>query len=143
MHPTLVKIDVAAFALGKDIRKIEQMVDGGTVKQSGLLWVFNFAVNPKGKHRALRFWRPELLDRGGGKLAGYRQMRIEEVISQILPASREYFNAGEVNEMFQVRPRTRIDYGVELPGKQTPRGNVYPRPALAAFLRRRWIGVGK
>ena len=140
MHTALVKIDVAAVDLRRSIRRIEQMVDGGTPDQSGLLWVFNLAINPAGRRRDLRFWRPELLALAGVNTVETNRMEIGEVIAEILPASRAHFHAGEVDQMFQIRPNTRIDFGKEMSGKLAGGRNVYLRATLETFLNHRWIG---
>jgi hypothetical protein len=140
MTVALVKIDVAAADLGKSIVSIEQLVDGSTRRESGLLWVFNLARKPDGRIRALRFWRPELAARAQGGFQNYEGRDIDWVIGQILPDRRTQLHAGEVDALFQIRPTTRLKYGAELPGKLNGGSNSYSRPALAAFLKRRWVG---
>ena len=108
MHAALVKIDVAAVDLRASIRRIEQMVDGGTSAGDGLLWVFNFARRG-GRRRDLRFWRSELLARASGNAANTNRLTIKEVLAEILPTTRARFHAGEVDQLFQIRPNTRID----------------------------------
>lgn len=142
MKPALVKIDVAAADLGRTAKQVLDLVDGGSASEAGLLWTFNFARNLAGARRELRIWRPELLERAGGTTATCHKLELAQVIGQILPARREHFHAGEVDSLFQIRPRTRLDYGAELTGKRVGGRHVYSRPALAAFLQRRWLGNG-
>ena len=141
MNVALVKIDVAVFHLGSDLTRINNLVDGGSTSQPGLLWVFNFSRNANGRNRNLRFWRPEVLERAGGKAAACHKLELCQVIDQILPATRKCFRAGEVDQLFQVRPRTRIDFGGELAGRLDQGSNVYSRASLASFLKRRWLGA--
>jgi hypothetical protein len=140
MKPALVKIDVAAVDLSMGIRRIEQLVDGGSPNETGLLWVFNLAGNPGGRMRSLRFWRPELLARSGGQAAEINQMQIGQVIAEILPPRRERFHAGEIDQLFQIRPNTRIDLDADLKGKREGSRFVYRREPLENFLKARWLG---
>jgi hypothetical protein len=143
MNIALVKIDVAAVDLGKSVRQIEQLVVGGAVHEKGLLWIFNLANNPSGRLRSLRFWRPELLARSRGDPEKYHRCKIDDIIAIILPGRRTDFHAGEVDQLFQIRCNTRIDYGAELAGKLRGRRHVYSREKLAAFLQRRWLGASQ
>jgi hypothetical protein len=136
----LVKIDFAASCLNRLVRQIFDLVDGGSASEAGLLWVFNLANNPSGYRRELRFWCPELKARAAGEPAKYHRQDIGWIVAQILPGSRQMFHAGEVSELLQVRARTRIDYGLQLPGRREGCRNTYCRPALERFLTRRWLG---
>ena len=147
MNAALVKIDVAAAHLGWSAAKLFDLVDGGTLLEKGFAWVFNLANDAHGERRDLRFWWPEIearakvragLSGSSGKLASYE---IEWVIARILPEKRVNFHAGELDQIFQIRPRTRIDLHAELCGTLNGGRNFYPRPALAAFLQRRWLGA--
>jgi hypothetical protein len=140
MLSQLVKIDVAALGLGKSAQQIFDLVDGGTVSEVGLFWVFNLATDPAGHRRELRFWRPELAAREGGNASRYHGENIDWVISQILPGNREVFHAGEVSALLQIRHNTRRGYGLQLPGRLVQCRNIYSRPALERFLRQRWLG---
>jgi hypothetical protein len=140
MLNALVKIDSAALDLRVPVSRVEDLVDGGAAGESGLLWVFNVATNPRGKIRALRFFRPELLARASDKAHEVNQLTLDQVIAQILPPARSRFPAGEVDQLFQVRRPTRIALADELPGKLDGGRNVYQRAALADFLNRRWVG---
>lgn len=142
MNPALVKIDVAADLMRRSIPAIVGMVDGGSPSEAGLLWTFNLSRKLAGRRRELRFWRPELLERATGQAASCHKLELAQVIGQILPEHREHFHAGEVDQMFQTRPRTRLDFGAELPGKRVGGRHVYSRPVLVSFLQRRWIGIG-
>jgi hypothetical protein len=139
MNTVLVKTDVAAADLNLSIRRIEQMVDGGTPAEPALLWVFNFAVNPTGPIRSLRFWRPELQARAAGQ-ANFSWMGISQVIDEILPVTRAYFHAGEVDQMFQIRHNTRIELIQAMAERREGNSNVYQRATLVEFLENRWLG---
>jgi len=141
MKPALVKIDVAAADTGLSVRRIEQLVDGGTTREKGFMWVFNLANDLNSRCRDLRFWRPELLARVQGEADKYGRWGIEQVIVSILPETREKFHGVEVDQLFQIRPPTRIAYGAELNGKREGIGNLYSRTMLAEFLERRWLGA--
>jgi hypothetical protein len=141
MHAKIVKIDVAAADLGISVRRIELLVDGGLSHEIGFQWVFNLANDLSARCRDLRFWRNELLARVQGDAEKYGRWKIGQVIANILPESRENFPAGTVDELFQIRPPTRIAFGAELNGKKQAGRNSYSRPMLAAFLKRRWLGA--
>lgn len=144
MNAQLVKIDVAAASLGWSAAKLFDLVDGGTLLEKGFAWVFNLANDPTGDRRDLRFWFPEVQARanadtsGHGKFSNYE---IDWVIAKVLPEKRQHFQAGEVDQLFQIRPRTRIDLHVELNGNLWNGAHTYRRDNLAAFLRRRWLGA--
>jgi hypothetical protein len=141
MKTALVKIDLATATLGKSAKKVFELVDGGTVSENGFLWIFNVACNPRSRARQLRIWWPELIARTQGDAAKYSHCKIEQVIADILPPSRSTFQAGEVDQLFQIRPNTRIDYGMELAAVMKAGRNSYSRATLAAFLKRRWLGA--
>ena len=141
MNAQLVKIDVAADLLQKSIPEIVDMVDGGTLLLRGLAWVFNVARNPQSRDRELRFWRPELLTRVNGGRSRFNNWELDWVIDRILPVKKLTIHAGELDQMFQLRPRTRIDFGEELNGAMKGGRNFYSREVLAQFLRRRWLGA--
>ena len=143
----LVKIDVAAVDLNRSARQVFDLVIGGTLLEPGLTWVFNLANDPADSRRDLRFWRPELQQRrtGSGPQVGADDVSLlplEEVLARILPVTRTNFAGGEVDQLFQIRPRTRIDFGTQLAGQMRGTGRFYSRAALAEFLRRRHIGHG-
>lgn len=144
MNTALVKIDVASADLGLTVRRIEQMAEGIDLRSGALVWVFDFAVDGKGgARRDPRFWRPELLAAAGEdgaqqkKFVGYE---LEWVIAKILPVKRSKFYAGEVDQLFQTRPCTRLRYG-DMPGELSSGRHVYARATLVDFLRRRWMGA--
>jgi hypothetical protein len=140
MKHALVKIDVAAVDLGLGVRRITQMVDGGSSNEKGLVWVFNLANDSSARCRELRFWRPELHAHMQGDADKYSPWEINQIIASILPETREKFNPGEVDQLFQIRPNSRIAYGAELNGKKVAGRNSYQRTTLAEFLKRRWLG---
>jgi hypothetical protein len=141
MNAQLVKIDVAAAALGWGADKLFDLVDGGSLLERGFAWVFNLANDAEGGRRDLRFWFPEIQARAKGNDRQYSFYEIEWVIVRILPEKRVNFHAGEVDQMFQIRPRTRIDLHDEICGRLDGGRNFYSRKALAEFLRRRWLGA--
>ncbi len=146
VNAALVKIDVAAADLGRSVTQIFELVDGGTLLETGLVWVFNLANDASTTRRDLRFWREELLARaaqraGGSHPGKYGHWELDWVIARILPVKRTQFHAGEVDQLFQIRPRTRIDFGAELNGEMKDGRNFYARPVLAEFLKRRWLGA--
>jgi len=143
MNPVLVTIDVAAADLGKSVRTICELVDGGTQHVRGLAWVFNVASNPKSRNREMRFWRAELLAHAQGNAAAYGRFELAQVINLILPEKRANFHAGEVDQMFQFRPSTRIDLHTEIESRREGNRYVYPRATLARFLQRRWLGAAQ
>jgi hypothetical protein len=137
MKPALVKIDVAHHITGMSVRQLFEMADGGTLLHKALLWVFDFSNGEQEQRRELRFWRPELEARAEEdprrhhKFAGYE---LDWVLNRILPPKIENFQAGLVDDLFQIRPRTRIDFGAELNGEMTRGRNFYAREVLVAFL---------
>jgi hypothetical protein len=143
MNAQLVKIDVAAADLNKSVKSLFDMADGGTLMERGLQWVFDFS-NGNTDRRDLRFWRPEVLVRASKDVAlhnKYNGWQLDYVLARILPVRRINFHAGEVDRLFQLRPRTRIDFGAELNGEMKGGRNFYARPVLEQFLRARWLGV--
>jgi hypothetical protein len=143
MNAALVKIDVIAADLGVGVRRIEAMVDGGDLVTQPLVWVFDFANDPgNGPRRELRFWRTEALalSENLGARNKLANCELVEVLEKILPRSRENFHAGEVDQLFQIRHNTRLDYA-DLGGSQFGGRNFYQRETLAAFLERRWLGA--
>ena len=144
MNATLVKIDVAAADLNVGVRNIERMVDGGDLVMRGLVWVFDFANDPAtSTRRELRLWRTELLARASAdhtKQHRYGNWELDWVISKILPKGRKYFQAGEVDQLFQIRHNTRLEFGAQLNGNLKNGANTYDRANLVAFLKRRWLG---
>lgn len=142
MKATLVKIDVAAAALGWSAAKLFDLVEGGSLLEPGFEWVFNLANDVHGERRDLRWWWQEIEERRAEREEGKsKRYELREVIDQILPVKRTNFHAGEVDQMFQIRPRTRIDLHDELSVSQRDGHNFYSRYSLAAFLRRRWVGA--
>ena len=144
MNAALVKLDVAAAALGWSAVKLLSLADEGTLLEPGFVWVWNLANDLDGERRDLRWWAVEVQVRAGisqpGPGSGDRsQGPLARVIGQILPLKRTNFHAGEVDAMFQIRHRTRLDYGIELNGGLVNGRTLYPRETLVAFLERRWI----
>jgi len=144
MNAQLVKLDVAAARLGWSAVKLLSLADEGTLLEPGFIWVWNLANNLQGDRRDLRFWWDEVVARDeGGDVGEGHDLSLDQVIEKILPIRRTTFHAGEVDSMFQIRHRTRLDYGLELNGGLVKGRTLYPRETLAAFLRRRWLGHNK
>ena len=144
MNAALVKIDVAAAALGWSAYKLFDLMDGGTLLEKGFAWVFNLANDPAGERRDPRFWWQEIEARDSvdhSKHDKFSYYEIDWVINKILPIKRQNFHAGEVDQLFQIRRRTRIDLHGELAGQLDGGRNFYKRAALAAFLKARWLGA--
>jgi hypothetical protein len=145
MQPALVKIDVVAATLGVGVRRIEALVDGDDVFERGLLWVFDLANDRSAAtRRELRFWWRESQQRlvaDVSKQHKYANWELDWVIAQILPVRRKFFQAGEVDQLFQIRHNTRIEFGRELNGNLQNGANTYERANLATFLARRWLGA--
>jgi len=141
MSPSLIKIDAAAAVLGKSAPQIFDLLEGGSLSEAGLLWVFNLAHNRAGTRRDLRLWLPELKACVAGQPRQYHSQDIRQTLAQILPGNRQRFNAGDVDCLFQIRPRTRLDFGTELPGYRVAGRTIYARSALESFLIRRWLGA--
>src|ERR1019366_4865842 len=142
MNAQLVKIDVAAADMDKSVKMLFELAEGGTLIEHGLQWVFDLS-NGATERRDLRFGRPELLVRASDDAAlhnKYRGWQLEWVLARILPVRRINFHAGEVDRLFQLRPRTRIDFGAELNGEMKGGRNFYARPVLVEFLNNRWLG---
>jgi len=143
MDAALVKIDVAAADLDLSVAQVFDLVDGGTLLEHGLTWVFDLSQRgADGRRRDLRFWRPELLAYCAQEtVAKYADWKLEQVLVRILPEKRTHFHAGEVDKLLQLRPRTRIDLHRELAGSLQSGRHLYHRHDLAAFLRRRWLSA--
>jgi hypothetical protein len=71
----------------------------------------------------------------------FSNYEMEWVINKILPPARKSFHAGELDQLFQLRPRTRIDLHAEICGTLLSGRNSYARAVIADFLRRRWLGA--
>ncbi len=142
MNAALVKIDVAAATLGWHVGKLFDLADGGTLLDKPFMWVFNLANNAEGERRDLRWWLPEVMARASAdpsKHDKYCGWELDWVLAQVLPPRIKNFQAGAVDQLFQIRPRTRIDLHHELAGVKGSSGHSYERAALAAFLSRRWL----
>lgn len=141
MNAALVKIDVAAVDLKHGVPSIQKMVDGGDLLLPGLVWVFNVARDLNSRDRELRFCRLELQGVSFNPPRNpYARHKLGEMIALILPEGINNFQAGQVDDLFQLRPRTRIDLHEEICGKLISGRNSYSRTVLASFLRRRWLG---
>lgn len=152
MKAQLVKIDVAAAESGWSVKELFTLAEGSTLTEKGLAWVFDMAndlaaANSKGgsHRRDLRFWLPEIQARTSKDTSiqsKYNFWQLSWVLNKILPEKREHFHAGEVDALFQIRPRTRIDFN-ELNGGIQGGRNFYSREALVKFLTTRWLGNEK
>jgi hypothetical protein len=120
-------------ARGITIQRVNQLVDTGE-----LMWVFNVGRLDSGKPiRQLRFWFPEVSN--AKDVAG---LKLAEVIQKILPESRRHFSGSEIGQWFLVSKPTVQRIGIETGGVLKDRMLQVERPALAAFLHRRWLGAG-
>lgn len=140
MKLALVKIDTAVAELCRTIDHVYDLVDGGRQGEPGLLWVWNVATDINGQIRSLRFWHPELKARASGAGEAFQKMQLAEVIARIIPPGRRFFQAGELDQMFQIRRPTRIGLQRQLNGRRGSAGYEYPRATVAAFLETRWLG---
>lgn len=132
----LVKVDFVTALLGKPVDDVFAMVDGASLTDAGLQWVWNIATNPKGKMRNLRFWVKEMSE--PKSLAG---LTLEEAIDRMLPITREEYFSGQVCSMFQIRRPTLHLLRKQLGVEQRKGARYFPRVSLAAFLRARWCGA--
>lgn len=141
MRAALIKIDGVAERLGRGVRAVEAMVDGGDLVDGGLVWVFDLAKTDT--RRELRFWLREVEARASdrGQFHKLANWELDWVLAQILPPSKKFFQAGEVDHLFQIRHNTRLEFGAELNGNLTNGANTYARANLVAFLTRRWLGA--
>jgi len=142
MIPPLLKIDVATVITGQSINVLYERAEGTGDLESALVWVFDFSRGAsrrdviRAHRRDLRFWHSELTG------ADVKKLTLEQVLETILPSSKKTFQAGEVDHLFQLRPRTRLDLcGLE--GELKGGRNSYTREKLAGFLQDRWIGFAK
>lgn len=108
---------------------VYEMADG-----DGLQWVWNFAVNPKGKIRCLRFLAREVI-----APETTRNLRLDEVLALIL-GDRKNFHAGEACQLLRVRRPTLGKLRDQLAGKLRSGGAFIPSSGLRDFLRNRWLG---
>ena len=136
----LIKIDVAAHLLGKPAGAIFDLVDGAgllgpSVAGPSLVWVFDLSAGEV--RRDLRLWADEVMVLQTGDAARYAGWQLPHVLAQILPEKRQNFHAGEVDQLFQIRPRTRIDL-LDSAGVIAGR-NFYTRKMLVDFLEKRWL----
>jgi hypothetical protein len=126
----LVPVDSVMDARGVSADKVFEMADG-----DGLQWVWNVAVNPKAKIRALRFWAREI-----AAPETTRDMRLDQVISLIL-GDRKNFHSGDVCHLLRVRRPTLLALRRQLGGKLQRRGGaIFPRAGIQNFLQTRWLG---
>jgi len=149
VNAAIVKIDYVAARLNWGTDKVFELVDGETLLDRGFLWVFNLAKEPKVMRRDLRFWAEEiearkadLMDQGN-RAPALALLSVSEVIGRILPESRTSFHPGEIDQLFQIRRRTRIDLHADLVGDRVGGMNFYDRQCLASFLESRWVRAEK
>lgn len=142
MNPALVKIDVAAALLRLSAPALFELVEGSAkAHRRALVFVFNVAKRMGHRRRDLRFWLPEVQAHAQGEPGRFAVLELPDVIERILPLRRSGFSAGELDQLFQLRRRTRIDLQRELVGELGAAGYRYQRPTVAAFLERRWLGA--
>lgn len=86
----LVTVDTACTVLGVDSETLTSMVEDGS-----LVWVWDLSAR-QNCIRSLRFWTGELMDRSAA-----RKPRAE-VISAIIPASRDRFRTSELAQALRI-----------------------------------------
>ena len=116
-------------ARGTSADKVRCLAESG-----GLIWVFNFANGQS--ETCLRFWLPELLD-----ARAVARLKLDDVISQILPPNRRSFNGSEIGQWFLVSKPTVQRIGREVGGVVKDRLLYVQRERLVNYLRQRWIGA--
>ena len=141
MKATLVKIDVVSADLGKTAKEIVELVDGGTLLEPGLVWVFDLSQRVNTGRRDLRFWRFEIHARAEGKQDALRGLELDAVVERILPANRDRLQAGELDLLWQLRPCRRFNLNRHFTQPKRCAQRVYVRAELIAFLKRRWLGA--
>jgi hypothetical protein len=87
--------------------------------------------------RALRFWGPEIIDP-----PSVSKLSLAEVISSILPPSRNWFRGGEVMRMLLISRPHVAAVRFECRGIIDHHSTRIGRDDLASYLRRRWLGAG-
>jgi hypothetical protein len=131
-----VFLDVTNVRVARGISadKVNELVESGK-----LLWVFNVGRTSNGvKARQLRFWLPEVLDP-----AAVRGLRLDDVVSKILPEGRNSFNGSEIGQWFLISRPTVMRIGKEMRGIVKNRLLHVERHALAGYLTARWLGSVK
>jgi hypothetical protein len=84
----------------------------------------------------------ELTARADNKTDQLRSLELETVINHILPEGCASLTAGELDLLWQLRPRTRLDLNRQLVRRRRLyEKKSYPRWVLTAFLKRRWLGA--
>lgn len=141
MKATLVTVDVASADLGKTAKEIFDLVDGGSLLEPALVWVFDLSVRQRWGRRELRFWRMELSTRADGRKLG--ELELDAVLDRILPEDHMSLTAGELDLLWQMRPRTRLDLNRQLKRRTLKlyKKKDYPRWVLREFLKQRWLGA--
>jgi hypothetical protein len=136
----LIKIDVAAHLLNKPVATLFDMAEGASLTERALRWVFDLSSGEI--RRDLRFWTDEVNARASADASKHLKhcgWELDWVLAKLLPETRQNFHAGEVDQLLQIRPRTRIDL-LESAGVVAGR-NFYDRAMLVKFLTSRWIGT--
>jgi hypothetical protein len=142
MKATLVKVDVASADLGKTAKEIIELADGGSLLEPALVWVFDLSTSRSKSRRELRFWRVELDARANGKAETVRGLEVDAVVNRILPEGRTKLFAGELDLLWQLRPRSRLDLDRQFARRRKLyHKKTYPRWILLEFLKRRWLGA--
>jgi hypothetical protein len=132
----LIDTSVVRAVTGWRPDEIYARVDGGDLLHEPLIWVFNFASDPDGAIRDLRFFAGEII---APEIARTHTLGI--VLRCILPGDRTSFHAGEVLQLFALsRPGLAALRG-QLNGHLAgARNTIFPRAGLESFLLRRWLG---
>lgn len=125
----LVKIDSVIDVRGVSAEAAYALADGK------LVFVWNVAVNLKGKIRVLRFFAREVV---APKMT--RGLGIDHVIEIIL-GDRKIFHAGDVCQLLRVRRPTLLALRKQLGGRlQRCGGAIFQRDGIQNFLQTRWLG---
>jgi hypothetical protein len=133
----LVSVPVVRHETGLRRDEIFDRVDGRSLLHPALVWVWNFAANPAGELRDLRFYIKEVR----GTDWPIQDLALEDIINQILPVSRAQFHSGELIEKFMLTRPTLLALRDELNGNLLGARNcLFTRDNVAAFLKRRWLG---
>ena len=127
----LTSVDGVALLRRSNRRAIYKLVDGGTLFDRGLEWVFNIAVDATSPKRELRFWTREIL--APETVAG---LSLEQVLGNILPTTIKNFHSGHAVQilMCDYQHLRNLKSARVLPSDEST-----PRPALVKFLTQRLV----
>ena len=110
---------------------------GDALHPKGIRWAFNLSINPKGRCKALRIWRNEILSEcnpGFPKVDKFCSPR--RVIDQIL-GTRQNFPRGEIERQWVLSAQTILRFVRD--GEIKELNHQITRASLAALLERRLV----